>query len=117
MNKPIIQIFKTINQYYLLDGVKCEILPISEKSFLYLNDVLNEKDEYNESNLPTEELTGLYNNGYLSTKSNVEKVQHVYTEYLPYFLQRKIDKITLQVTQKCNFRCKYCVYSEKTNKM
>lgn len=116
MNKPIIQLFKTINQYYLLDGVKCEILPISEESFWYLNGVLNEKDEFAIEDLPNEELKQLHLNGYLATKSNVEKVQHAYTNYLPYFMQRKINKITLQVTQKCNFRCKYCIYSEETNK-
>src|SRR5690554_5079858 len=89
MNKPIIQLFKTINQYYLLDGVKCEILPISEDSFWYLNNVLNEKAEFNLENLPTEELNQLHHNGYLATKSSLEKVQHVYTDYLPYFMQRK----------------------------
>ena len=116
MRKPIIQLFKTINNHYLLDGVKCEILPIDKKSFWYLSDVLNERSEFNVDNLPTEELKYLHFNGYLETKSNVEKLEHAYTNYLQYFMERKLSKITLQVTQNCNFRCKYCIYSEDTNK-
>ncbi len=115
MNKPIIQLFKTINQHYILDGIKCEILPISEESFWYLNELLSKKNEFTTEDLPNEELKQLYNNGYLTTRSNVQQIQHVYTNYLPYFLQRKVSKITLQVTQDCNFRCKYCIYSEETN--
>ncbi len=30
-------------------------------------------------------------------------------------LERKIEKITLQVTQSCNLRCTYCIYSENGN--
>lgn len=116
MNKPIIQLFKTVNQYYMLDGVKCEILPISKESFWYLNEVLSEKKEFAEDKLPNEELKLLLLKGYLATQSNVEKIQHAYTKYLHYFMQRKLSKITLQVTQNCNLRCKYCVYSEETNK-
>lgn len=116
MNKPIIQLFKTINQYYLLDGVKCEVLPISEESFWYLNGILRGRNEFTAEKLPNEELKQLHLKGYLATKSNIEKIQHAYTNYLPYFMQRKLSKITLQVTQNCNFRCKYCIYSEETNK-
>ena len=116
MSKPIIQLFKTINHYYLLDGIKCEILPISKESFWYLNGVISGKYEFAQENLPNDELRQLYLNGYLATESNIEKIQHAYTNYLPYFMERKLNKITLQVTQNCNFRCKYCIYSEDTNK-
>lgn len=116
LNKPIIQLFKTINKYYLLDGVRCEIVPISKDSFWYLNRVLTSQEEFTLERFPNTELKQLYDNGYLATESNIKKFQHVYTNYLPYFMQRKINKITLQVTQKCNFRCKYCIYSEDTNK-
>lgn len=115
MNKPIAQIFKTINQHYLLDGVQCEILPITEESFRYLNGVLRGGKEFIVGDLPNEELKQLHLNGYLATNSSIEKMQHPYTNYLPYFMQRKLSKITLQVTQGCNFRCKYCIYSEETN--
>ena len=52
--------------------------------------------------------------GYLSDK-RPEIIKHPYTKQLPMFLERKIEKITLQLTQDCNFRCKYCIYSEEAN--
>jgi uncharacterized protein len=49
--------------------------------------------------------------GYLKNESVVEKIEHPYTRNIDVFLDRKIEKITLQLTQNCNLRCKYCVYS------
>ena len=62
------------------------------------------------------EIQELMDNGYWAEKSVVEKVEHPYTRYIPILLERKINKITLQVTQSCNFRCKYCIYSENANR-
>ena len=45
------------------------------------------------------EIQELMDNGYWAEKSVVEKVEHPYTRYIPILLERKINKITLQVTQ------------------
>lgn len=108
--KPFIQLFKTPNSAYLLDVNRNELLPISGESHAYLMKLL--KGETN-SESPTDEILELKEEGYLTTDSNVREVCHVYTEFLPWFLNRKMTKITLQVTQKCNFRCKYCIYTPK----
>lgn len=110
--KPFIQLFKTPNSAYILDANKNELIPICEESFVFLSKVLNGGDN---GLSPTEEILALQEEGYLSTESNVHQVKHVYTEFLPYYLDRKMGQITLQVTQKCNFRCKYCVYTSKEN--
>lgn len=47
--------------------------------------------------------------------SCIKEVRHVYADYLDVFLTRKLAKITLQLTQNCNFRCKYGIYSETHN--
>ena len=88
-----------------------EIIPISDNSFGYLHAILTDKENDIE-NLP-EELAKLKKSGYLSTQSAVKKIQHNYTRFLDIFLARKVGKITLQVTQNCNFRCRYCIYTEK----
>jgi uncharacterized protein len=110
--KPFIQLFKTPNSSYILDVNKNELIPICEESFVFLSKVLNGGED---GLSPTEEILALQGKGYLSTESNVHQIKHVYTEFLPYFLDRKMGKITLQVTQNCNFRCKYCVYTPKEN--
>jgi len=41
----------------------------------------------------------------------IEEIRHPEDEYLESFISRKQEMITLQVTQRCNLRCSYCVYS------
>jgi uncharacterized protein len=108
MNKPFIKLFHTPNAGYFLDVNKDEILPIGEGSFKYLNAVLLDKDTG--LDMP-EELADLKSQGYLTCESAVKQVQHFYSQYLEIFLQRKLMKVTLQLTQNCNFRCRYCIYS------
>jgi uncharacterized protein len=112
MDKPFIKLFHTPNAGYFLDVNKDEILPISEDSFQYLNEVLHDKGD----NLVMPiELADLKPQGYLTSEPTVKKIQHLYSEFLETFLQRKLSKITLQLTQNCNFRCTYCVYNGALN--
>ena len=91
-----------------------EILPISAESFLFLKMCMSGEADVTSSEIT--EIQELCQAGYLKTESVVHKIQHPYTQYLKYFLDRKLPKITLQVTQGCNLRCKYCIYSETNNK-
>lgn len=116
MNKPIVEIFKTINSHYMYDGIKCEIIEIDKSSYDYLFNVLINGEKFDELKLPNNKLSELHVAGYLQTASPIKTIEHPYTKFLPTFLNRKIKSIALQVTQKCNFRCKYCVYSEDANK-
>lgn len=116
LNMPIVEIFKTINSHYIYDGIKCEIVEINKSSYDYLFNVLRNGEKFDELKLPNNELSKLHEAGYLQTSSPIKMIEHPYTKFLPTFLNRKIKSITLQVTQKCNFRCKYCIYSEEINK-
>lgn len=111
-----IKLFKTPNHYYCLDVNTNEIFEIGVRSYQYLGRILEGKEERNASHdsIP-EEIASLQEKGYLSETSSVKTVKHPYTDYLEEFLDRKLAKITLQVTQDCNFRCKYCIYSEDHN--
>jgi len=44
-------------------------------------------------------------------ESQLEKIEHPASQYLEFYLENKVEKITLQVTQDCNLRCSYCTYS------
>lgn len=111
---PFIKLFHTPNSAYFLDVNKNEILPVSEDSFQYLRAILSNGS--NGGSIP-KELIELKDLGYLTTESNVKEIRHPYTDFLDLFLERKVKKITLQLTQNCNFRCKYCVYTEKPNSL
>jgi uncharacterized protein len=109
---PFIKLFRTPNAGYFLDVNKNKIILISDRSYQYLSSVLSNID--NEICMP-EELIELKSQGYLASESVVKEVRHVYSDSLALFLERKIGKVTLQLTQNCNFRCKYCIYTEKPN--
>lgn len=111
--KPFIKLFRTPNSYYCFDVNQNEILELSVDSFQYLQ-------QLSWGQMPTIEMPievkELADRGFLTTESNVKRVRHVLTDYLSDYLERRLLKLTLQVTQNCNFRCKYCVYSEELNK-
>jgi len=112
--KPLISLHQTPNGYYFFDANKDEVVSINKESYDYLSVLCS--DDVNVPVMP-EELHELKEQGYLKVESAVEKVQHAYTEHLDTFLRRKISKITLQLTQDCNLRCKYCIYSEEHSEM
>ena len=113
METPFIQVFRTPNSCYFLDVNKNELVPVSRASFHYLCALLSGKDD-GEEPVP-QELHELHAQGYLASESAVKEVRHPYTKFIGTFLDRKLAKITLQLTQNCNFRCKYCIYSEEHN--
>ena len=98
-----IKTFKTPNSYYVFDVNSSAITAISEESYKYLND--------SSASVVTDEINALKQNGYLTLDSVVSVIKHPYTDYLHYFLSRKLSKITLCLTQQCSFRCTYCTYS------
>ena len=44
-------------------------------------------------------------------RTRVEEVKHFATDFLESYLENRMNQLVLQVTQKCNLRCSYCVYS------
>lgn len=95
--------FSSLENKYIYDATTNSIIKISKALY----------EELRKSSLSTEslqELNKLQSNGYLS-ETKVHKIEHPFTEILPRLLEESVQGITLQVTQQCNLRCKYCVYS------
>jgi len=42
---------------------------------------------------------------------NIKDILHPDDEYLESLISRKVEMVTLQLTQRCNLRCTYCFYS------
>ncbi len=112
MGKPFIKLFRTPNAGYCFDVNKNEIFQIEWRTFYYLQEILSGKEAAGET---PEEVKQLKEAGYLAEESVVIEVKHPITDYLGDYLDRRLIKLTLQVTQDCNFRCKYCIYSEEHN--
>ncbi|WP_291447670.1 Cys-rich peptide radical SAM maturase CcpM [Desulfovibrio sp.] len=47
--------------------------------------------------------------------NKIQNIEHPVTSILSSYMNRKVQTITLQLTQQCNLRCKYCAYSGNYN--
>lgn len=110
---PFIHVFRTSVGKYFYDVNKNEIVEISEEIFEILDkcEQTNALDDRFYSNI---EIKSLINRGYLrSEKVMVSK--HPDLDYIQVFLQNHLDTLLLQVSQGCNLRCEYCIYSGEYN--
>ncbi len=99
-----IHVFSCSTGYYLYDVNSDLILKINEDTYNILK-----SDKQLEEN---EQIKKLKKAGYLKNK-HVQITEHPMTPFLESFYKSKLNAMTLQVTQNCNLRCEYCVYSGK----
>lgn len=110
---PFVYPLSSPNGKYIYDVNTNEVISISEEVFEALNKILK-KQKFQLEPAVQNEIEAIKNMGYLSD-NKVEQIEHPALPFLRTFLERKVQKITLQVTQGCNLRCTYCIYSETTN--
>lgn len=105
--EPFIHLFSTSEGKYIYDVNTDQILKVPDEIYTYLEDNKKDKvyDKYAE-----EYIQNLKNEGLLKSK-RVIKTEHPSTEFLPAYLKNNLTQLILQVTQNCNLRCDYCIYS------
>lgn len=107
INEPFIHLFKTPGGNYIYDVNKNVIIRTSQETWDLIRDGHYDPcDFYDRQEL----LAKMKAEGFLSSKRLIEII-HPADEVLINYLERKVRMITLQVTQQCNLRCDYCVYS------
>lgn len=114
--KPLVYPFKTAMGCYFYETQRNEIVSVGEELYDYIEANAREDEgrmarASDEARRQYEELAQL---GYLAPP-HVEKIRHGASYTLAQVLNRRLDRVVLQVTQSCNLRCAYCVYSENTN--
>ena len=107
-DNPFIHLFKIGRRSFLYDVNKNRIKEIPDNVYQYLlNGVTDRAEEASEAENYIQKLKA---EGFL--KSNRPQVsEHPVTEYYRAFADNDLGQLTLQVTQKCNLNCEYCVYS------
>lgn len=103
--KPFIHLFETSIGNYLYDVNTNKIISISRELYDFIegeNSELSEKVE--------KEIKTLKSAGYLKEKHVLES-EHRETDMLQFYYKYKLNYLILQVTQNCNMRCQYCIYS------
>lgn len=106
-DKPLIKLFRTNNKYYMYDVNKNTILNINRKQYNSLENYMKDNVDYY---MYSEEITEFYKKGFLSS-NRVNDIDNPHNELVASHLKSNIGMIILQITQQCNFRCEYCVYS------
>lgn len=107
MEKINVYIFEYLDKKYIFDVNKSAILSVSDDTY---NEIKNNLF-FDKENYLSEEINELKRKGYLLT-NKPKKIVHPKTAMVENVLKRDIQRLCLQITQDCNFRCKYCVYSE-----
>lgn len=90
---------------YIYDASRNQFVPVSKSLFFELVRAHNCQTLQNR-----EEFEALLEEGFLAPHT-IKSVVHPFTKYIDLMLGRTMSQILLQVTQDCNFRCEYCVYT------
>lgn len=109
MNSRIIfKTFKTYRKYYVYDRHTDSVINIDEDEFLELKRV-----ERGEIEAVNSHVIQRYQKEGLFQPNTVHRIQHPQTDILEHHANKRLQQLTLQVTQQCNLRCEYCIYSGK----
>lgn len=110
--RPNVKLLKTVEGYYIFDVNTNNIVEINETLFHYFENMLSGGIEKREilSEQDAKTMNKMIENGLLSEVREIE-IEHSMTEYLEDILKNELAHLCLQVTQNCNLRCEYCVFS------
>lgn len=115
---PNIHLFEVYERKFLYDIDTNSIMEIPKEVYDFLLDLLVCKNETelkskltNLDDNISRNIAFLENQGLLHPINKNLKIEHVETGILQEIYNGNLSMMTLQVTQNCNLRCKYCVYS------
>lgn len=102
------ELLDTPGNHYLYDAVENQIVPVSGEDSEKLSKYIK-----GDRTPETMECVERYRRMGLCTDKVVEELENPMNELVPYYLNERLENLILQVTQQCNLRCSYCVYSGK----
>lgn len=109
-NVPYIHLFRTVSGAYLYDVNRDKAVPVPDGVYRYLEDEQRGICPVGEPPETLEFIEQLKMEGYLKTK-RVSAIKHHRCDMMSCHIRHKVRHVILQVTQRCNLRCEYCVYS------
>ncbi len=110
-DKPFVHFIILNKDIYMLDVNTNMISRINEGISGYL---MSNEDKL-EINAEDEFLIENMKKAGMLKPSQIERIEHPMTDFVEDIIENNMTKLTLQVTQNCNFRCEYCVYSGSYN--
>ena len=111
-DSPIIKTFYHDDKYYVYDTCTNKLLCVQKEHYLEINELsrkgVAEYSSVEKDSKVYKDVILLLNKGFFKPLI-VDKIEHPLIERVPVLTDRLLSGITLQVTQKCNFSCRYCV--------
>lgn len=107
-NFAFIKLFETSIGKYVYDVNRNSILKVPEEVYKFLN----ENNSSFENASPY--IKNMLDYGFFKS-DKVEMTKHPETDFLGYYMKNHLNTLLLQVTQNCNLRCDYCIYSGNYN--
>lgn len=104
---PFIKLFKTLDNYYFFDVNSNSIVRINEAVSRKIEDLIAGNDILNQDM----DIVRLKKRGYLKANNENIIVEHSALNTVSEYMNGNLRQLILQVTQNCNLRCKYCIYS------
>ncbi len=108
-NTPFIKQFKTPMGYFFYDVNKNNIIKIDKSLYEYLEKIEAGIPVAEEANIE-KVVAQLRQLGYLSSKRPNE-IYNKSCDYIEDYINNCQENVLLQITQDCNFRCRYCAFS------
>ncbi len=99
-----IHLFRTLSSYYLYDANINSIIKINRETYNKLSNKQGNLDE-------DLQIRKIKERGFLQPVDENLIIEHPLTDKVESYIQNNLSLLILQVTQNCNLRCKYCVYS------
>lgn len=111
MEKPFIELLQVNDGFYFYDVNTGNIGQIAKEAYDYLNGLIHDENPLELTEEGKIIIQKMVNAGLLTPRNSNVTIYHPVTDRLEDMLTNSMDTITLQITQNCNLRCKYCVYS------
>lgn len=107
--KPFIKTFELCNKCFMYEVNTNDVIEISKDFYNYLKHSNNQISDDVDDSVKIEIKT-LMEKGFLNDK-HPRVIEHTQTSILKSILANNLNKLTLQVTQACNFKCRYCGFA------
>ncbi len=105
------------NNYYAYDAFTNTLMRVNKEIYLDINEYINlgEKEYRKKYGMDYSKSTEmLLQKGYFKC-NQITEVESPYNDMWEDILNNNVNNVTLQVTQECNFKCRYCSYATDNN--
>lgn len=118
IDSPVIKLFIVDNKYYMYDPIKNIILQITK---MHYNEILELQEigisnylSNKKQNIYYHDIISLFKKGFFRDYTVID-IKHQSDEILDTLINRFSQDLILQVTQDCNFKCRYCLFANDTH--